>query len=76
MPALVLAAAALSAASIRAAETGPPEARLLRFPDMNRELVVSVFRLTSLSPMTSVSTGSKCGFGIALNLQCRLRIDP
>jgi len=43
MPALVLAAAALAAAPVRAAETGPPEGRLLRFPDIHRDFVVFVY---------------------------------
>jgi tricorn protease len=42
MPAAVFAAAALAAAPVTA-ETGPPEGRLLRFPDMNRDFVVFVY---------------------------------
>ena len=41
MPALVV--AALAAAPVRAAETGPPEGRLLRFPDIHRDFVVFVY---------------------------------
>ena len=40
---LALAAFVLASSSVRAAETGPPEGRLLRFPDIHRDSVVFVY---------------------------------
>jgi tricorn protease len=43
LPALVLAASLAAPAAATAAESGPPEARLLRFPDIHDDFVVFVY---------------------------------